>query len=201
MKQIVVIFLFSLCLVLGSSSGDAQDPLIGPNFESRSHIYQAYFPVPHTEEVSRTARYLNKELQYHSYISAEYKSKELGHYVKYSIIMEPLEKYKPYQDAVEEKVEDLINFYDSSYEYQIPNLSDYSEDGNWGKDITIEFFDGSMPAAQRPKSHKPWVIRRRIFHNSRHIFILEALGSTEYLYARASNEFFDKFRILPHAFR
>ena len=192
MKRIIVIslFVFGLLAALPSPATAQQAP--AQNFESTTKAYTAFFPVAPGEETSRTAKYLSKrDIRVHSYVSAEYKSEKLGHYIKYSISLEPLNKYKPYKDAISEDVDSLINFYDGQYEYRIPDLKDYDEDDSWGKDITIEFYDGKIAPEKRPENLKPWVIRRLVFYKDRHIFKLEALGSMEYMYAPATNKFFN----------
>lgn len=197
MKQIIVIASLVFCLI-------AAMPKIAPaqnstssitNFESTTRAYSIFFPIAPGEETARSAKYLEKrDVQIHSYVTAEYKSKELGHYIKYSLALEPLDKYKPYQDAVSEKIDELINFYDGKYEYRIPNIADYDKNDSWGKDITIEFYDGKIPKSKRPENLKPWVIRRLVFYKDRHVFVLEALGSMEYMYAPATQRFFSSIQ-------
>lgn len=195
MKRIIVTFAICLFLQLSLSSSAtlAQKHTTDTNFDSTTRIYSAFFPIPMGQETARSSRLLDKQIHVHSYVSAEYQSKELGHYIKYSVSVEPLEKYTPYKDIVEDKVNELIYFYESQYDFNVSNVSDINQFQRWGKDLTIEFHDTPIPEAERPESYTPWVLRRQIFHKSKHIFTLEALGSQAYLNAPTTEKFFKEF--------
>jgi len=167
-------------------------------YQSRTKAYTAYFPIKPGEEKGKVYRNLDYRNKAISYVTAEYKSEELGTYIKYSINLEPLEQYKPYKDAVEEKVDEVIEFYEERYNMRVANLESHGVGQRWGTDIIIEFFDQDIPPDELTADDRPWIIRRLVFYELGHIIVLEALGSENYVYSEKTDDFFDRFELNSH---
>lgn len=198
MKKIIAVILFLFLASVVSISGAWAQNGQGHNddlYNSRFNAYTAYFPIEPGPEKGKIYRNLDNKNKVVSYITAEYESEELGTYIKYSIDLEPLDEYKPYKDAVEEKVNEIIDFYEENYHMRVANLENHGDGRRWGTDIIIEFFDGDIPEEELTADDRPWVIRRFVFYEMGHVVVLEAMGSENYVYSEKTDDFFDRFSL------
>lgn len=192
---ILILLFASFVSVSGVWAQDDDNAASGGMYKSRIKAYTAYFPIKPEPEKGKVYRNLDHHKKAISYITASYKSEELGTYIKYSINLEPLEQYKPYKDAVEEKIDEVINFYEERYRMRVASHEGHDKGQRWGSEIIIEFFDKDIPADELTTDDKPWVIRRLVFHEKGHIVVLEALGSESYVYSAKTDDFFDLFTL------
>lgn len=167
-----------------------QSSKISANFYSRTGAYKVYFPVKPGEEVAKMFQNLDKSVDIHSSVSAVYRSPKTGNYIKYTISIDPLGTYNSPEEYINNQIESTVDFYNKNYaQFDVKKLTHHTENGRYGDDILIKF----MSAATATEPAHIWLIRRFVFYKNRHVFILEALGSSEYVLSGKTDAFFSTF--------